>query len=135
MVATAVTLSCEQCRRRKTKCDKRSPCSACQQSGITCTAIQRPRRPRGRHARAKHNEDVINSRILQLEDLVRSFEVCCYYLYAEAAAHHIAEPSRGRSSPVRGSRFLATDTCESKCTVRQRLFLRTFPTSRLARAY
>ncbi|KAL9094772.1 MAG: hypothetical protein Q9165_003043 [Trypethelium subeluteriae] len=43
-------LSCELCRERKVKCDKRLPCTNCVSSGIVCVPIYRPRLPRGRHA-------------------------------------------------------------------------------------
>lgn len=43
-------LSCEVCRERKIKCDKRLPCTNCVSSGVTCVPIYRLRLPRGRHA-------------------------------------------------------------------------------------
>ena len=42
-------LSCELCRERKVKCDKRDPCSNCVASGVVCLPIHRQRLPRGRH--------------------------------------------------------------------------------------
>ncbi|EAW06392.1 Zn(II)2Cys6 transcription factor domain-containing protein [Aspergillus clavatus NRRL 1] len=43
-------LSCELCRRRKVKCDKRNPCTNCASAGVACIPTYRMRLPRGRHA-------------------------------------------------------------------------------------
>lgn len=66
-----VSLSCLQCQRRKKKCDKNSPCQACTQAGISCTAISRARLPRGRHASQRDNED-LRRRVSRLEELLLS---------------------------------------------------------------
>jgi hypothetical protein len=63
-----VTLTCVQCRQRKRKCDKNSPCGACVLSGSECTAVRRARLPRGRHA-ASHDGD-LRHRVLRLERLL-----------------------------------------------------------------
>ncbi|KAH9224996.1 hypothetical protein DL95DRAFT_351088 [Leptodontidium sp. 2 PMI_412] len=69
----AVRLSCEQCKRRKTKCDKQAPCTACKNAGIKCNTVQRARKPRGRTAQQKGGE--IDSRVARLEELVRQLKV------------------------------------------------------------
>lgn len=51
---TTPRLSCELCRERKVKCDKREPCSNCVSSGVVCVPIHRQRLPRGRHANRLH---------------------------------------------------------------------------------
>ncbi|KAH7308808.1 hypothetical protein BKA65DRAFT_559678 [Rhexocercosporidium sp. MPI-PUGE-AT-0058] len=68
----AVRLSCEQCKRRKTKCDKQVPCTACKNAGIKCNTVQRARKPRGRTAQHKGGE--IDTRVARLEDLVRQLK-------------------------------------------------------------
>lgn len=83
MSSAAVKLSCEECRRRKTKCDKGSPCSACKHAGITCTAVQRARLPRGRSGKAKNKGSALELRVAQLEGLVRQLEVSL-----EHSLHH-----------------------------------------------
>ncbi|EEA25930.1 conserved hypothetical protein [Talaromyces marneffei ATCC 18224] len=65
-----VKLSCDECRLRKTKCDKGSPCSACKHAGTNCTTVQRARHPRGRSGNTK-KKTVLESRVAQLEDLVK----------------------------------------------------------------
>ena len=40
-----VVLSCEQCRQRKTRCDKSNPCGACQRSHLECHVVRRCRLP------------------------------------------------------------------------------------------
>ncbi|KAF4222184.1 hypothetical protein CNMCM8980_010497 [Aspergillus fumigatiaffinis] len=44
-------LTCETCKRRKVKCDKRRPCTNCRKAGIHCVAVERARLPRGRSAK------------------------------------------------------------------------------------
>ncbi|KAL4866278.1 hypothetical protein BDV12DRAFT_137809 [Aspergillus spectabilis] len=63
-------LSCNQCRRRKSKCDRQCPCSCCSARGQLCTypessATPRPSEP-SRAAISVHD------RIIQLERLVMS---------------------------------------------------------------
>lgn len=70
-----VPLSCEQCRRRKTKCDKAAPCSACKNAGIACNAIQRARLPRGRSGKVQNKNAMLNARVAHMEQLVKKLEV------------------------------------------------------------
>jgi len=66
-------LSCQNCTRRKTKCDKQLPsCSACIKTGATCTVVQRQRLPRGRSARLakSSSEQVLRERVDHLESIV-----------------------------------------------------------------
>ena len=41
-------LTCEMCKRRKIKCDKLRPCTACRNAGTICVPVERARLPRGR---------------------------------------------------------------------------------------
>lgn len=41
-------LTCEICKRRKIKCDKLRPCTACRNVGTVCVPVERARLPRGR---------------------------------------------------------------------------------------
>lgn len=41
-------LTCETCKRRKIKCDKLRPCTACRNAGTVCVPVERARLPRGR---------------------------------------------------------------------------------------
>ena len=66
-------LSCQNCTRRKTKCDKKLPsCSACIKIGTACTVVQRQRLPRGRSARhaKSSSEQVLRDRVDHLESIV-----------------------------------------------------------------
>lgn len=72
--APVARLSCEQCQRRKVKCDKLSPCTACRSTGVACNTVQRARRPRGKSAKPKEGE--IDARVARLEDLVKQLKVC-----------------------------------------------------------
>jgi hypothetical protein len=66
-----VSLSCLQCQNRKKKCDKKIPCQACRQAGISCTAVSRARLPRGRHAAQRDGGD-LRQRVQRLEQLLSS---------------------------------------------------------------
>ncbi|KAF3406482.1 Transcription factor vrtR2 [Talaromyces pinophilus] len=75
-------LTCETCKRRKVKCDKLRPCTACRRANIHCVAVERARLPRGRSAKQKntiqqdmvlsHQSPDLSSRVEMLEGLVRS---------------------------------------------------------------
>lgn len=69
--ATAL-LSCELCTKRKIKCDKRQPCTACQKSGKECKPVVRARLPRGRRGGRKEANVELRSRVRRLEELVQS---------------------------------------------------------------
>lgn len=71
-------LSCEQCRRRKTKCDKETPCSACAKAGIICHAVARNRKSRGSTKRVQRQGSSLDARVAHLEDLVVQLKVCLY---------------------------------------------------------
>ena len=65
-------LSCELCTRRKIRCDKRQPCSACLKTGKECVSVVRARLPRGRRGGRKEANNELRSRVRRLEDLVLS---------------------------------------------------------------
>lgn len=58
-------LSCTNCRQRKTKCDRASPCANCRRYGLQCVAPPRLRRPRLAGTRSE-----LLTRIGRLEGLV-----------------------------------------------------------------
>lgn len=74
MPAAAVKLSCARCRRRKTKCDKGSPCSTCKDAGISCTGIERARLPRGPSGKVKNRNSILATRVARLENILRQVE-------------------------------------------------------------
>ena len=61
------TLSCTNCRRRKIKCDRNSPCSPCKRSGKRCVS---PAPVRVRRAQQGGRDETILRRIDHLEALV-----------------------------------------------------------------
>ncbi|KUJ14546.1 uncharacterized protein LY89DRAFT_736577 [Mollisia scopiformis] len=61
-------LSCERCKRRKIRCDKRNPCSACETSHTTCDFVQRARLPRGRSGKVR--KSILEERVARLESLL-----------------------------------------------------------------
>ena len=74
MTAAAVRLSCERCRRRKTRCDKGSPCANCKDAGISCTGIERARLPRGPSGKVKNKNMVLATRVARLENILRQLD-------------------------------------------------------------
>lgn len=69
-------LSCGQCRQRKKKCDKGSPCSACKTAGVRCDVIQRLRLPRGKTAGgATHKSAKLEHRVARIEELLHQANV------------------------------------------------------------
>lgn len=75
MTDVPVLLSCEQCKKRKTKCDKTFPqCSACRVANITCHPVQRTRLPRGRTGIIKQKNNALAEKVARLENLVSRLE-------------------------------------------------------------
>ncbi|PYI22849.1 fungal-specific transcription factor domain protein [Aspergillus violaceofuscus CBS 115571] len=68
--------ACDQCRLRKIRCDKRSPCSNCRSSQIICRSTgagQKPQEPRKRVLISSQYErkiDLIEERLGSIEDLL-----------------------------------------------------------------
>lgn len=88
-----VLLSCEECCRRKVKCDKLSPCSSCVQIGLTCHAVRRARLPRGRAMLARGKTSRPHS---ELVDRVTKLE----QLLEQLRAENDATSTPNRLSPV-----------------------------------
>ncbi|KAJ8612410.1 hypothetical protein MRB53_037451 [Persea americana] len=71
MSAAKAQLSCEQCQRRKVKCNKAVPtCSACHAAQISCSPISRQRLPRGRSGRSKNSKASLADRLSRLEGAI-----------------------------------------------------------------
>lgn len=63
-------LSCTNCRKRKVKCSKTTPCSACDRSSLTCVFPNRARLPRGRTGGSKTTNVELLRRVNKLEELL-----------------------------------------------------------------
>jgi hypothetical protein len=63
--------SCITCRRRKVRCNKRSPCSHCIRAGIECIFPPPGRAPRKTKRSPPENAELL-SRLRQLESIVES---------------------------------------------------------------
>jgi len=75
MSVNQAQLSCEQCQRRKVRCNKSVPCSACIDGGIDCTPVQRQRLPRGRTATKRFPRPAdLGSRLQQLETAIAQLQ-------------------------------------------------------------
>lgn len=75
-LAHGVRLSCEQCTKRKKRCDKSNPCSNCQRHGAICKPVVRPRLPRGKgvtkdRASTDTSDGDLRARVARLEQLLQ----------------------------------------------------------------
>ncbi|KAI5200189.1 hypothetical protein AUEXF2481DRAFT_167384 [Aureobasidium subglaciale EXF-2481] len=99
--AKRMTLSCENCQRRKTKCDARQPaCANCEALGVQCST-RKPTRKRGRHAKTNDDTWSTPNEPQQISTPLRSHEVS---LIPVIAASNEAGPfdlhSHGRDGSV-----------------------------------
>ncbi|KAI9687327.1 MAG: hypothetical protein M1822_002370 [Bathelium mastoideum] len=88
------TLTCEQCRSRKTKCDKLAPCSACRKAGIACVPVQRARLPRGRSGVNSKQSGTLRDRVRRLESLVQRIESTPPESNSSSSANHRSKVER-----------------------------------------
>jgi hypothetical protein len=63
-------LACEQCKRRKLRCNKTSPCAACKSAGLECRTVQRARLPRGKSGQTRNQNDKLENRVARIESLL-----------------------------------------------------------------
>ena len=98
-------LSCTNCRHRKVKCDKSSPCSACRRSNIECVFPTRPFKPRGRQGGSRARNVEITKRLNRLEGLMSK-------LGGEGAANAMLQEAQARdqSSMPRTFRHSSSDS-------------------------
>lgn len=87
-------LSCEQCRKRKIKCDKQAPCSSCRAAGIICEVVQRDRLPRGKSGKARNKDGLLESRVARIESLLAQ---------AQVVSSKGAQKPANKASPSTGS--------------------------------
>ena len=66
----APRLACEQCKRRKIRCDKGSPCSACKNADLDCRTVQRARLPRGKSGKTRNHNKRLEDRVAKIEALL-----------------------------------------------------------------
>jgi hypothetical protein len=67
---TVPRLACEQCKGRKIRCNKGSPCSACKNAGINCHTVQRARLPRGKSSKPHKQNNKLEDRVARIESLL-----------------------------------------------------------------
>ena len=70
MLTVAPRLACEQCRSRKVRCNKASPCSACRTAGFQCHTVQRARLPRGKSGKGRAHNSKLEERVARIEGLL-----------------------------------------------------------------
>lgn len=67
---TAPRLACDQCRSRKVRCNKDSPCLACKNAGLQCHTVQRARLPRGKSGKRRAQTNKLEDRVARIESLL-----------------------------------------------------------------
>ncbi|PIG84026.1 fungal specific transcription factor domain protein [Aspergillus arachidicola] len=97
--------ACDQCRLRKIRCDKRSPCSNCRSSQIVCRttgAGQKPREPRRRVLISDQYEkkiDLIEDRLSSIEQVLRDVKSTITSSTPAETCFH-ATPDSGQMTPA-----------------------------------
>lgn len=88
-----VSTACLECRRRKSKCDGKTPCSGCQAKGLSCNMIFDDRR-RKQSVAAGNSQDSSDLRALQER---------CKYLERLVMKSHGQENDKGRDGQTSSS--------------------------------
>ena len=109
MTSKVAKLSCQQCRSRKTKCDKDVPCSACRNAGISCTALERARLPRGRSGKTRNTNTILDTRVARLECLVKQLEAQGYTNADHAGERVMAEGAPTIQTSTKMNQLVAKD--------------------------
>ncbi|KAH6625535.1 hypothetical protein C7974DRAFT_202685 [Boeremia exigua] len=87
----APRLACQQCKQRKLRCDKGSPCNACRNAGLVCQVVQRARLPRGKSGKKQTQKQSLESRLKQLETYINQH---AQMNLMEAAEHSKLQPTQ-----------------------------------------
>jgi hypothetical protein len=88
-------LACEQCKRRKIRCNKGSPCSACTNANLHCHTVQRARLPRGKSGRARSKQNkVLEDRVARIEDLLAQQNGLRDESCSTSSSNHISVPTK-----------------------------------------
>jgi hypothetical protein len=115
-------LACEQCKRRKIRCNKGSPCSACKIAELQCHTVQRARLPRGKSGKSRAHNIQLEDRVARIESLLerqagavaephsnagtdQDFETTTSTL----SSNHSKVPSSGRPSTATVTNFVAPE--------------------------
>ncbi|KAH8434509.1 putative C6 transcription factor [Aspergillus melleus] len=98
--------ACDQCRARKIRCDKQSPCSNCRSSQIVCRSTgagQKPREPRRRVLISSQYEkkiDLIEERLGSIEQVLRELRSSMgSFSKSPAEPYYHATPVSGQATP------------------------------------
>ncbi|KKK12214.1 hypothetical protein ARAM_002411 [Aspergillus rambellii] len=103
-----VRRACDQCRLRKIRCDKRSPCSNCRTSKVICRSTgagQKPREPRKRVLISNEYEkkiDMIEERLSSIEEVLCELKTTLVSNKGAQACPQATPVSRQISPPAAG---------------------------------
>ncbi|KAK6331906.1 hypothetical protein TWF718_002444 [Orbilia javanica] len=78
MSPSVLTQACENCRRRKVKCNRQDPCSNCLTSNLECRPAKRVIEHRPRVVLSSNYQksiDEINSRLISIEQMVKNISL------------------------------------------------------------
>ncbi|KAH7076109.1 hypothetical protein FB567DRAFT_632393 [Paraphoma chrysanthemicola] len=112
-------LACEQCKRRKIRCDKSSPCLACRNAGLDCHAVERARLPRGKSGKARTQNRMLETRISRIEEMLAQQAEVADTSNSALRTTSPTEPTHGRilndscSASEPTTRFIAPEFWEA----------------------
>ncbi|KAL4881188.1 fungal-specific transcription factor domain-containing protein [Aspergillus karnatakaensis] len=111
-------LSCNQCRRRKSRCDRQRPCSSCSTRGQMCTYSESSGTTS--HLEPSRTTGSVHDRIVQLERMVMSLIPSPATNLVTNAASRINMPITPSTSIVSTTRPIqpADDTCSESGSMR-----------------
>jgi hypothetical protein len=111
-------LACEQCKRRKIRCNKGSPCSACKNADLQCHTVQRARLPRGKSGKSRVHNTQLEDRVARIESLLvrhagavaEPSSTLAFQTTTSTFSSHRAKGSASVSSPaVKVAHFVAPE--------------------------
>jgi hypothetical protein len=94
----APRLACEQCKCRKIRCNKGSPCSACKNADLHCHTVQRARLPRGKSGKVRRQNKVLEDRVARIESLLAQQAESRSGSCSTSSGNHIFTTSTGSNT-------------------------------------
>ncbi|KAL2183603.1 hypothetical protein L209DRAFT_759267 [Thermothelomyces heterothallicus CBS 203.75] len=112
---TTAKRACDQCRLRKIRCDKESPCSNCRTANRTCSSTgagQRPKEARQRVLISTQYErkiDYFESRLANIENMLRELTVS---IHSRSPSMSVSAADSAPAGPVSNASPAAADSTD-----------------------
>ncbi|RYO79736.1 hypothetical protein DL766_006889 [Monosporascus sp. MC13-8B] len=112
-IGDVATTSCERCRRRKIKCDKKQPCAGCKKAGTHCIIAgagekQRPVPKSYVTALERHvaSLELFIQRVSEADNAKRDELLAGYVRKLGQASSDLVTPLEGKSEPITGAELV-----------------------------